>query len=817
MNAMNIKKKKVHFKKLKETTRDRNLMWINYYSSKDFGIWIECTKCKKWRKNIQYSESHEVPESWDCSMLNLENGKRGSCDNPEEEAEDEYLEYCPGSVVWAKLQGYPWWPGMVDENPDVEEFEWKEEKIRYYNVTFLDDRPTHAWIPETFICPFLKPPRRERNSVLRCKKDKYAHAVLKAKERAEEAIKMSIKDRLKNFSFVHLYKGHWPCADNFEINDSIDDKKGNITDILLKEVDDLDSLISSDTDNEKIETDFNEKEKNQFTNKKIMSNSFNTLNSVPEKYNIKYLSNKDFIPKDKAVFPSLKQNSEKSTFEIKKADSIKNHLDSAVCGKNDFQSHLSNKIEGVKRSKNKKLANKKLKSIKNMQMLPTNNNLLVENADPKISNSETGTSLIPNESESHQKNGFDMKKFKDKNLKTKDKIISILNEKSTKLGGKLNTEKAFNQNETCVTSNNLPKNREQKVVMELVEPIEKSNDELEVSGDSPVASKEKESNQNNEFSDLKKSKKSFIINNHMPKEKSVKTGSKVGKSILVNKNKIIEALDKFQEGKAIRKTMMETSECPKELNIDPVILEENITMNAPYIASNAEISQHIEESISEVIKQNNTNIETTSVKNLNKTIMTAARKNVNKTKRSNDNFSVPSKNNSASFEEVSQKSKMDVDKDLKKETNMVKSLPQTLKEIDNYPMKIKPSFKQPSKTSKQICETEAKINRSLVETKKEQKREREFEMNASPKENNKDSCLLEKEANAKEICINKPMKSPISKHLINESKEKISEISIDDNDSTTQNKPNVKVTKDEEDFFYVTISDDELDCEISSA
>ncbi|GFQ72562.1 zinc finger CW-type PWWP domain protein 1 [Trichonephila clavata] len=813
MNAMKIKKKKVHFKKLKETTRDRHLMWINYYSSKDFGIWIECIKCKKWRKNIQYSESHEVPESWNCSMLNLENGKRGSCDDPEEETEDEYLEYCPGSVVWAKLQGYPWWPGMVDENPDVEEFEWKEEKIRYYNVTFLDERPTHAWIPETFICPFLKPPKRERNFELRCKKGKYAHAVLKAKERAEEAMKMSIKDRLKNFSFVHLYKGHWPWADNFEVNDSIDDKKGNITDILLKEVDDLDSLISSDTDNEKIEIDFNEKEKNQFTSKKIMSSSFNTLNSIPEKYNIKYLSNKDFIPKDKAVFPLVKQNSEKSTFEIKKADSIKNRLDSAAYRKNDFQSHLSNKIKGVKRSKSKILADKKLKGIKNMQMPPTNNNLLIENANPKLINSETGTSFIPNESESHQNNGFDMKKFKDKNFKTKDKIVSIHNEKSTKLGGKLNIEKTFNQNEACVTSNNLAQNEEKKVVTELVEPIEKSNNELEISGDSHVASNEKEPNQNNEFSDLKKSKKSFIKNNHMSKEKSVKTDSIVGKSILVNKNKINEALDNLQEGKAIRKTMIETSECSTESNIELVILEENIAMNAPYKASNAEISQHIEESISEVIKQNNTSIETTSVENLNKTILTAARKNGNKTKKSNDNFSVPNKNNSASFEEVFQKNKIDADKDLKKATNKVKSLPQTLKESDNYSKKIKPSFKQPSKTSKQIYETAAKINKSLVETKKEQK----SEMNASPKENNKDSCLLEKEANEKEIGINKQMKSLVSKHLIRESKEKISEISIDDNDSTTQNNSNVEVTKDEEDFFYVTISDEELDCEISSA
>ncbi|GFU20480.1 zinc finger CW-type PWWP domain protein 1 [Nephila pilipes] len=106
------------------------------HACKDFGIWIECIECKKWRKDFHYSESHEVPESWCCSMLNLENGKKGSCDDPEEETEEEYLEYCPGSVVWAKLDGYPWWPAMVDENPDVEEFVWKEGKVRCCYKTY---------------------------------------------------------------------------------------------------------------------------------------------------------------------------------------------------------------------------------------------------------------------------------------------------------------------------------------------------------------------------------------------------------------------------------------------------------------------------------------------------------------------------------------------------------------------------------------------------------------------------------------------------------------------------------------------------------
>ncbi|CAL1301323.1 unnamed protein product, partial [Larinioides sclopetarius] len=95
-------------KKRKDSTRDRHLKWINYYCSKNFGIWVECSNCKKWRRTFQFSESHEVPENWCCSILTLENGEKGSCDDPEEDTDELYIEYSPGSVVWAKLEGFPW-------------------------------------------------------------------------------------------------------------------------------------------------------------------------------------------------------------------------------------------------------------------------------------------------------------------------------------------------------------------------------------------------------------------------------------------------------------------------------------------------------------------------------------------------------------------------------------------------------------------------------------------------------------------------------------------------------------------------------------
>jgi hypothetical protein len=55
-------------------------------------------------------------------------GNFNSCDTPEQswdkENEDNfvYAEFTEGSIVWAKMDGYPWWPAMVQNDPDLRTF-----------------------------------------------------------------------------------------------------------------------------------------------------------------------------------------------------------------------------------------------------------------------------------------------------------------------------------------------------------------------------------------------------------------------------------------------------------------------------------------------------------------------------------------------------------------------------------------------------------------------------------------------------------------------------------------------------------------------
>lgn len=62
-----------------------------------------------------------------------------SCDVPmqqwDEAADWTYNSYTEGSLVWAKLDGYPWWPAMVEVDPDLKAFVFCFENRKYSPVS----------------------------------------------------------------------------------------------------------------------------------------------------------------------------------------------------------------------------------------------------------------------------------------------------------------------------------------------------------------------------------------------------------------------------------------------------------------------------------------------------------------------------------------------------------------------------------------------------------------------------------------------------------------------------------------------------------
>ncbi|XP_038642666.1 zinc finger CW-type PWWP domain protein 1-like [Scyliorhinus canicula] len=176
----------------------------------NYVAWVQCSKkkCGKWRRLEDSVDPVTLPEDWTCSqnpdpMYNM-------CDLPEEvwdgrEKDIIYAELVPGSIVWAKQLGYPWWPGMVEHDPQTGKyFMFTSDSDQFpskYHVTFFDTTVSHAWISVPLIKSFQDIPQ-EKSSARR----DFTRRIGAAKRMAEEARKVKIQDRISHFGFVISYK-----------------------------------------------------------------------------------------------------------------------------------------------------------------------------------------------------------------------------------------------------------------------------------------------------------------------------------------------------------------------------------------------------------------------------------------------------------------------------------------------------------------------------------------------------------------------------------------------------------------------------------
>ncbi|XP_055927687.1 histone-lysine N-methyltransferase NSD2-like [Argiope bruennichi] len=69
------------------------------------------------------------------------------------------LDYTPGSLVWAKLFGHPYWPAIIEADPDLGEFHQQKGSNQEYHVVFLDKPPSRSWIRSAYIRSYdVSPP-----------------------------------------------------------------------------------------------------------------------------------------------------------------------------------------------------------------------------------------------------------------------------------------------------------------------------------------------------------------------------------------------------------------------------------------------------------------------------------------------------------------------------------------------------------------------------------------------------------------------------------------------------------------------------------
>uniref|UniRef100_A0A2K5DVD3 Zinc finger CW-type and PWWP domain containing 1 n=1 Tax=Aotus nancymaae TaxID=37293 RepID=A0A2K5DVD3_AOTNA len=172
-------------------------------------VWVQCSfpNCGKWRRLCGNVDPSVLPDNWSCDQnTDMEYNR---CDIPEEtwtglESDVAYASYVPGSIIWAKQYGYPWWPGMIESDPDLGEYflftSHLDSLPSKYHVTFFGETVSRAWIPVNMLKNFQEL-SLEPSGMKKCRNKDCSQKLGVALMMAQEAKQISIQERINLFGF----------------------------------------------------------------------------------------------------------------------------------------------------------------------------------------------------------------------------------------------------------------------------------------------------------------------------------------------------------------------------------------------------------------------------------------------------------------------------------------------------------------------------------------------------------------------------------------------------------------------------------------
>ncbi|KAA3674975.1 uncharacterized protein DEA37_0013685, partial [Paragonimus westermani] len=161
------------------------------------GTWVECVLCNKWRFLDEVTDPSVLDDAWHCGLQRRYNedveNARNPCDEPQAELDDDEVEnrkyvltkFTAGSLIWAKLDGYPEWPAMVDCDATGRYAEYDQstgEAFRYFVVFFDPKRVTRQCMRVTRIRKFTSASDTDLNSVPNRYRKRFELAVAEAEK-----------------------------------------------------------------------------------------------------------------------------------------------------------------------------------------------------------------------------------------------------------------------------------------------------------------------------------------------------------------------------------------------------------------------------------------------------------------------------------------------------------------------------------------------------------------------------------------------------------------------------------------------------------
>ncbi|XP_027995770.1 DNA mismatch repair protein Msh6 isoform X3 [Eptesicus fuscus] len=121
-------------------------------------------------------------------------------------------DFSPGDLVWAKMEGYPWWPCLVYNHPFDGTFIREKGKSARVHVQFFDDSPTRGWVSRRLLKPYTGSKSKEAQ-----KGGHFYSAkpeILRAMQRADEALN---KDKIKRLELAVCDEPSEPEEEEMEV------------------------------------------------------------------------------------------------------------------------------------------------------------------------------------------------------------------------------------------------------------------------------------------------------------------------------------------------------------------------------------------------------------------------------------------------------------------------------------------------------------------------------------------------------------------------------------------------------------------------
>nr|XP_046183960.1 zinc finger CW-type PWWP domain protein 1-like isoform X2 [Oncorhynchus gorbuscha] len=175
-------------------------------SSTEFDQWVQCSRsvCGKWRRVERHVDLAALPSDWTC----IHDTGPGLCEATEDSWSGQECDVInsslvPGSLVWAQQIGYPWWPAIVERDPDTKTFcQFNRNTDLYpcrYHVTYLGEPVSRAWVCRSKVRNYteLTADAAITGKSLQRFKKKLREAVLIA----TQAQSIPLKRRLSRFGF----------------------------------------------------------------------------------------------------------------------------------------------------------------------------------------------------------------------------------------------------------------------------------------------------------------------------------------------------------------------------------------------------------------------------------------------------------------------------------------------------------------------------------------------------------------------------------------------------------------------------------------